>query len=111
MCLRLSRMEGQPGHLAGTSMGATDFGRRGGHEEPPGRGRERLWDPSSGIFDAAELRQAIVLRGWTVPEFALAAGVSRGCLYHALLGFGVTDRTAIRIFRALVQRDPIDLDL
>lgn len=65
-----------------------------------------LWNSRTGVFDVEQLRRAIVLRGWTVAEFVGAAGVSRGCLYGALLGRGVTDRTAIRIFRALSQRDP-----
>lgn len=71
----------------------------------------RLWNPQTGMFDPLELRQAIVMRGWTVAEFSKAAHVSRGCLYSALLGCGVTDRTAIRIFQALAQRQPFDLPL
>jgi hypothetical protein len=51
------------------------------------------------------------MRGWTVAEFAKAADVSRGCLYSALVGAGVTDRTAIRIFRALAEREPLSLTL
>jgi predicted transcriptional regulator len=74
-------------------------------ERPP------LWNPRTGIFDPAQLRLAIVMRGWTVVEFVKAAQVSRGCLYNALLGFGVTDRTAIRIFQALAKREPFELGL
>lgn len=70
-----------------------------------------FWNARTGIFDGAQLRRAIVLRGWTVIEFASASHVSRGCLYAALLGSGVTDRTAIRIFRALAQREPMSLTL
>ncbi len=70
-----------------------------------------LWNPKTGIFDPAQLRLAIVMRGWTVGEFAKAAAVSRGCLYSALLGSGVTDRTAIRIFQTLATRDPFSLRL
>jgi hypothetical protein len=70
----------------------------------------RLWNPRTGIFDAGRLRAAIVARGWTVPEFVSVAGVSRGSLYSALLGRGVTDRTAIRIFKGLSQRETL-LDL
>ncbi len=44
-------------------------------------------------------------------EFAKAAKVSHGCLYGALLGSGVTDRTAIRIFQTLATRDPYSLNL
>jgi hypothetical protein len=70
-----------------------------------------LWNPRTGIFDPAQLRLAIVMRGWTVGEFANAAKVSRGCFYNALLGSGVTDRTAIRIFQTLASRDPFSLTL
>ncbi len=76
----------------------------------PGPAR-RLWNPQTGMFDPVQLRQAIVMRGWTVAEFGKVAQVSRGCLYSALLGCGVTDRTAIRIFAALAQRHPFDLAL
>lgn len=68
-------------------------------------------ESKTGIFDPAQLRLAIVMRGWTVAEFANAAKVSRGCLYSALLGSGVTDRTAIRIVQALATREPISLTL
>jgi predicted transcriptional regulator len=51
------------------------------------------------------------MRGWTVGEFAKVSQLSLGCLYSALLGHGVTDRTAIRIFRALSERDPFSLAL
>ena len=70
-----------------------------------------FWNPRTGIFDPAQLRLAIVMRGWTVSEFAKAAKVSHGCLYSALLGSGVTDRTAIRIFQTLATRDPYSLTL
>jgi hypothetical protein len=70
-----------------------------------------FWNPKTGIFDPAQLRLAIVMRGWTVVEFAKVARVSRGCLYGALLGSGVTDRTAIRIFQTLATRDPFTLTL
>jgi predicted transcriptional regulator len=70
-----------------------------------------FWNPQTGIFDPAQLRQAIVMRGWTVVEFGRVAQVSRGSLYSALLGCGVTDRTAVRIFQALSQRQPFDLAL
>lgn len=78
----------------------------GGSVSPP-----YFWNPRTGIFDPAQLRLAIVMRGWTVVEFAKAADVSRGCLYSALLGCGVTDRTAIRIFKALAERPPMSLAL
>ncbi len=63
------------------------------------------------MFDPVQLRQAIVMRGWAVAEFGKVTQVSRGCLYSALFGCGVTDRTAIRIFQALAQRQPFDLGL
>lgn len=70
-----------------------------------------FWNPQTGIFDASQLRLAIVMRGWTVGEFAKAAKVSHGCLYSALIGCGVTDRTAIRIFQTLAAREPYSLTL
>jgi len=75
------------------------------------RAQAPFWNPKTGIFDPAQLRLAIVMRGWTVVEFAKVASVSHGCLYSALLGTGVTDRTAIRVFRALASRDPLSLAL
>lgn len=71
--------------------------------------RTPFWNPRTGIFDSAQLRMAIVMRGWTVVEFAKVAQVSRGCLYNALMGSGVTDRTAIRIFQTLAKRKPVTL--
>lgn len=68
-----------------------------------------FWNPQSGIFDARKLRMAIILRGWTVVEFARAAGMSPACMYNALSGNGVNDRTAIRIFRGLSQREPMSI--
>jgi predicted transcriptional regulator len=47
------------------------------------------------------------MRGWTVAEFAVECTISLACLYNALSGSGVTDRTAIRIFRGLAQRQPL----
>lgn len=66
-----------------------------------------FWNSRSGVFDAAQLRQAIVMRGWTVAEFAVFSQVSLACLYNALHGCGVSDRTAIRIFSALGRRQPL----
>lgn len=68
-----------------------------------------FWNPRSGAFDPMQLRLAIVLRRWTVVEFARTAKVSPACLYSALKGCGVTDRTAIRIFQALAMREPTPL--
>jgi predicted transcriptional regulator len=70
-----------------------------------------FWNPQTGIFDAAQLRLAIVMRGWTVGEFAKAAKISHGCIYGALLGCGVTDRTALRVFQTLATREPYGLTL
>ena len=66
-----------------------------------------FWNPRSGIFDGAQLQLAIVVRGWTVGEFAKASKVSLACLYNALRGYGVTDKTAIRLFKGLAMRQPI----
>lgn len=65
-----------------------------------------FWNPRTGIFDPAQLRLAIIQRGWTPVEFAKQAGISRGCFYNALNGCGVTDRTAIKVFQGLAQRQP-----
>jgi hypothetical protein len=69
--------------------------------------RPALWDPASGRFNAVRLRAAIVSRGWTVGEFAAAAGVSRACLYNALRAWSASDRTAIRIATTLATREPL----
>jgi hypothetical protein len=66
-----------------------------------------FWNPRSGAVNGALLRQAIVMRGWTVAEFAVVCSVSPACLYRALGGYGVTDRIAIRIFDGLRQRQPL----
>jgi lambda repressor-like predicted transcriptional regulator len=69
--------------------------------------RQGLWDPASGRFNPVRLRAAIVSRGWTVAEFAVAAGVSRACLYNALRAWSTSDRTAIRIATTLATREPL----
>jgi hypothetical protein len=66
-----------------------------------------FWNPRSGAFNGGLLRQAIVMRGWTVAEFAAVCGISLACLYKALGGYGVIDRIAIRIFEGLRQRQPL----
>jgi hypothetical protein len=68
-----------------------------------------FWNQRSGVFDGAQLRLAIVIRGWTVAEFAATAKISPACLYNALGGTGISDRTAIRIFQALALRQPLPL--
>jgi hypothetical protein len=68
-----------------------------------------FWNPCSGIFDGGQLRLAIVMRGWTVAEFAATAKISSACLYNALGGTGISDRTAIRIFQGLALRQPLPL--
>ncbi|MDQ6847516.1 MAG: hypothetical protein M3019_08040 [Candidatus Dormibacteraeota bacterium] len=55
------------------------------------------------------LRMAIVARGWTVSEFATAAGVSRACLYNVLRHQAASDRTVIRITQTLAAREPLSL--
>ena len=72
---------------------------------------DTFWNPRSGVFDGGQLRFAIVTRGWTVAEFAATAKVSLACLYNALGGTGVSDRTAIRIFQGLALRQPMLLEL
>jgi hypothetical protein len=66
-----------------------------------------FWNPRSGVFDGARLRLAIVMRGWTVREFAKVCKISLACLYNILNGDGATDRIAIRIFEGLRQRQPL----
>jgi predicted transcriptional regulator len=68
-----------------------------------------LWTPRSGAFDGGQLRGAIVMRGWTIAEFAALSKISLACLYRTLGGCRVTDRTAIRIFEGLRQGDPLPL--
>lgn len=70
-------------------------------------GSDPFWNPRSGVFDGGQLRLAIVTRGWTVAEFAATAKVSLACMYSALGGTGVSDRTAIRIFQGLAMRQPM----
>ena len=71
-------------------------------EGPPAR----LWNAASGQFNGVALRAAIVARGWTVREFATAAQVSKGCVYNALGGRAVSDRTVLRIAAVLETRSP-----
>jgi predicted transcriptional regulator len=68
-----------------------------------------LWTPRSGAFDGGQLRGAIVMRGWTIAEFAALGKISLACLYRALGGYRVADRTAIRIFDGLRQRHPLPI--
>lgn len=69
----------------------------------------QLWNAASGQFSGAQLRAAIVARGWTVREFYGAARVSKGCLYKALAGRAVSDRTVLRIVALLETRPPSGL--
>ena len=66
-----------------------------------------MWLPETGAFDGQLLRVAILVRGWTLAEFASAAGLREGTVYAAARGHPVQHRTAIRIFRALAQREPM----
>lgn len=68
-----------------------------------------LWDAPSGRFNPVALRTAIVCRGWTVRDFAAAAGVSRACLYNVLRHHAASDRTAIRVAATLASREPLHL--
>jgi transcriptional regulator of acetoin/glycerol metabolism len=75
---------------------------------PPGMGTTpTLWSAASGRFQVVRLRAAIVARGWTVSEFAAVAGISRACMYNALRHQSVSDRTAVRVTRALASREPL----
>jgi hypothetical protein len=66
-----------------------------------------MWSAASGQFDGVQLRAAIVVRGWTVGEFAATAQVSRACIYNALRGQAVSDRTVVRITTLLDTRTPV----
>jgi predicted transcriptional regulator len=68
-----------------------------------------LWDAASGRFQPVRLRGAIVGRAWTVREFAMASGVSPACLYNALRGLAVSDRTVVRIVTTLAGRATVAL--
>ena len=59
-------------------------------------------------FDGVRLRAAIVARGWTGGEFAADSRISRACLYKALAGVAVSDRTVVRVVKAL-GRSPTPL--
>jgi lambda repressor-like predicted transcriptional regulator len=68
-----------------------------------------LWDAASGRFNPVALRAAIVCRGWTVRDFASAAGISRACLYNVLRRHAASDRTVIRVAVTLASREPLQL--
>jgi hypothetical protein len=68
-----------------------------------------LWDAASGRFQPVRLRAAIVARGWAVREFAAASAVSPACLYNALRGLAVSDRTVVRVLTTLASRSPVSL--
>jgi lambda repressor-like predicted transcriptional regulator len=68
-----------------------------------------LWDAASGRFNPVALRAAIVCRGWTVRDFASAAGISRACLYNVLRRHAASDRTVVRVATTLASREPLHL--
>ena len=68
-----------------------------------------FYDGAACTFDGESLRRAIVGRGWTVRAFAHDAAVNIGTVYNALAGRRVTDETAIRIFKTLEKRRPMEL--
>lgn len=63
-----------------------------------------IWDPATGQFNPAQLRLALVQRGWTAETFAREVGCGRSSVYKALTGSGVRDRTALAILQALARR-------
>lgn len=91
---------GAPGAAPHDSHGGALAGRRTAPAIRP------LWDAASGQFNGVQLRAAIVGRGWTVGEFARDARVSRACVYKALAGRAVSDRTVVSILAALEARRP-----
>jgi len=68
--------------------------------------RVRLWSASTSSFNGPMLRRAIITRGWTAQEFAEACDLTAACIYSALRGRRVRDRTALKIFRGLTRRQP-----
>jgi hypothetical protein len=68
-----------------------------------------IWDPATGRFDGPRLRLAIVVRGWTLPEFASACRprLSMTTLHNALDGKRCLESTVIRILQTLTTRDPV----
>jgi hypothetical protein len=81
----------------------------GGTPSPTNVSCQPLWEATTGRFDPAQLRSAIVVRGWTADEFATEAACVRTSVYKALQGKGVRDATAIAILRALSTRRPLSL--
>jgi len=65
------------------------------------------WDPDTRRFDGAALRAAIVSRGWTVRQFAVAAEISPACMYNVLRSRRTSDQTTIAINTTLATRQPL----
>ena len=79
---------------------------------PRGPATRRLWCAETRSFDGAQLRQAIVMRGWaSVSDFARGNGLRESTVYAAVAEHPVRDRTALRIIQALAGRDPIPMPL
>jgi hypothetical protein len=68
-----------------------------------------IWDPATGCFDGPRLRLAIVVRGWTLPDFASACRprLSMTTLHNALDGKRCLESTVIRILQTLGTREPV----
>lgn len=66
----------------------------------------RIWNGSSRSFNAAHLREALLVRGLTPDFLATAADVSRGTVYHALSGRPTRLGTARRILEVLASIEP-----
>lgn len=82
--------------------------RRRARPDPAWRD-QALWSPLTGAFNGPRLRKAIVSRGWTAQEFGTVAGLTAASIYSAMRGHRVRDRTALKIFRALGNREPMAL--
>lgn len=88
----------------------TEYGRPRIARRPATLEADRpLWDAASGRFNPVTLRAAIVCRGWTVRDFAAAAGISRACLYNVLRRQAASDRTVVRVAATLASREPLHL--
>jgi transcriptional regulator with XRE-family HTH domain len=66
----------------------------------------RIWDGVGQSFDTRRLREAMLIRGFTVETLAAAAGVSLGTTYKVLHGKPVRLRTARLLLEALANVQP-----
>ncbi len=72
---------------------------------------EPLWDGGTKRFDGPRLLHAIVVRGWTVEEFAAAARppMNPNTVRNAVHGKSCWATTARRIYETLDKRRPLEV--